>query len=79
MPVMRMTPLLTRTLTRRNFSVLQRTRQLIRSAEPHPFERYPATEKMASPDYARLGKRLGDAGMLYVATSSIFTPKAPTQ
>ncbi|KAF4633549.1 hypothetical protein G7Y89_g4569 [Cudoniella acicularis] len=57
---------------RRSLSLAQRARQAIRDFEPHPFERYPTTTKVAKADWGRQARRLGDAAMFYFPAYAIL-------
>jgi hypothetical protein len=57
-PIMRMVT------QRRALSIFSRARALVRTMEPHPFERLPLAQKTAKADWGKQIKHVGDAAML---------------
>ncbi|KAH6986116.1 hypothetical protein BKA56DRAFT_670307 [Ilyonectria sp. MPI-CAGE-AT-0026] len=57
--------IITRAASRRQFSLLGAMRTVGRSMESHPFERIPITQKPASPDYAKMVKRVGSQAVVF--------------
>jgi hypothetical protein len=57
-PIMRMVT------QRRALSFFSRARALVRTIEPHPFERLPLAQKTAKADWGKQIKHVGDAAML---------------
>ncbi|KAJ4133543.1 hypothetical protein NW768_005129 [Fusarium equiseti] len=55
-----------RAVQRRQFSLLTAMRNAGRAMESHPFERLPISQKSASPDYAKMFKRVGSQALLQV-------------
>ncbi|KAG4436780.1 hypothetical protein IFR05_007755 [Cadophora sp. M221] len=60
-----MSPIIRLVAQRRAFSIATRVRTLARSFEPHPFGRLPKTQEAQKGDWAKQGRRLGDAAMFY--------------
>jgi hypothetical protein len=58
LPIMRMVT------QRRALSIFSRARALVRTMEPHPFERLPLAQKTAKADWGKQIKHVGDAAML---------------
>jgi len=56
----------------RSFSILARARAVARSAEAHPFERYPTTQKVARADWGKQVRHVGDAAMFYFPFMAVF-------
>jgi len=59
-----MTPLIRTLVQRRAMSIGARARAAVRNFEPHPFERYPVTQKSAKGDWGKQVRRLGDSALL---------------
>ncbi|KAF7544330.1 hypothetical protein G7Z17_g10039 [Cylindrodendrum hubeiense] len=57
--------IITRAAARRQFSLLGAMRTVGRSMESHPFERISITQKPASPDYAKMVKRVGSQAVVF--------------
>ncbi|KAF8855149.1 hypothetical protein BDZ45DRAFT_676443 [Acephala macrosclerotiorum] len=64
-PAMAMRTLKIARPAQRQFSVVARIRQAARDFEPHPFERYPTTQKAAPADWSRQFKKLGGNALFY--------------
>ncbi|QPC68779.1 hypothetical protein HYE67_011010 [Fusarium culmorum] len=64
-----MSPIVARSAARafqtRQFSLLTAMRNAGRAMESHPFERLPITQKPASPDYAKMFKRVGSQALFF--------------
>jgi len=60
------TPLMRMVAQRRTLSIFTRARAVVRTFEPHPFERLPLTQKAAKADWGKQIRHVGDAAMLYV-------------
>ncbi|RBR20956.1 uncharacterized protein FIESC28_05108 [Fusarium coffeatum] len=54
-----------RTVQRRQFSLLTAMRNAGRAMESHPFGRLPISQKSASPDYAKMFKRVGSQALFF--------------
>ncbi|KAH8818008.1 hypothetical protein F5882DRAFT_455184 [Hyaloscypha sp. PMI_1271] len=65
-PIMRMVT------QRRALSIFSRARALVRTMEPHPFERLPLAQKTAKADWGKQVKHVGDAAMFYFPAFGIF-------
>lgn len=57
---------------RRALSIFSRARALVRTMEPHPFERLPLAQKTAKADWGKQIKHVGDAAMFYFPAFGIF-------
>jgi len=68
-------PILRMVTQRRALSIFSRARALVRTVEPHPFERLPITQKAAKADWGKQIRHVGDAAMLYVPFSPSFHPR----
>ena len=56
----------------RPFSILSKARQLARSTEAHPFERYPVSQRAQRGDWGKLARHVGDSALLYVFSFFLF-------
>ncbi|KAF5022405.1 hypothetical protein F66182_5545 [Fusarium sp. NRRL 66182] len=54
-----------RAVQRRQFSLLNSMRNAGRAMEAHPFERLPINQRPASPDYAKMFKRVGSQALFF--------------
>jgi hypothetical protein len=65
-------PILLQLSQRRALSIFTRARALVRTVEPHPFERLPLSQKAAKADWGKQLRHVGDAAMLYVPSPTLF-------
>ncbi|PHH86053.1 hypothetical protein CDD83_10821 [Cordyceps sp. RAO-2017] len=54
-----------RVAARRRFSVMKSMRSVARAMEPHPFQRLPASQPTARPDWATGLKRAGSQALIF--------------